>query len=182
MDGCANMALNKYARFNQLHYKRFFSALNKLNAHAKREKKDLPYRNAVEFSNLVVGNINTQKYAGGYAPLNDRYKEWKAKYGKSGKEFWALFNTLIQRIAPFKVTGGWMGGVQVGMKVGGTSWFGKGDKGHMVDVAQYATWLEEGRAGQPARPLFAPSTVEYWKGGFLKQGTQSLHKMKGYWK
>jgi len=177
-----NMALNKFVRFNQLHLKRYFAALNGISAHVKREKNDLPYRNAVAFSNLVVGNISTQKYASGYAPLNPRYKEWKKHYGRSGREFWALFNNLIQRIAAFKVKGGWMGGIEVGMVVGGTSWFGKGDRGHSVDVAQYATWLEYGRKGQPARPLFVPSTEEYWQGEFQKQGIQSLHKMKGYWK
>jgi len=176
------MALNKYARFNQLHFKRFVLALDKLNAHVKREKNDLPYRNAIKFSNLVVGNISTQKFSAAYAPLNPRYREWKNQYGRSGKEFWALFNNLIQRISAFKVKGGWMGGIEVGVVVGGTSWFGKGDRGHSVDVAQYATWLEKGRKGQPARPLFAPSTEEYSQNEFQKEGNQSLHKMKGYWK
>ena len=183
MGGFANMALsNVYVRFNKLHLARWMRATNKINSILKTEKKDLPYRNAVDFSNLLVSNISTQKYSAGYAPLNTRYREWKSKYGRSGREFWALFNRLIQRISAFKVTGGWMGGIQAGLKVGGTSWFGKGDKGHIVDIAQYARWLELGRRGQPARPLFQPTTSEYWKEGFVKRGSESLRKIKGAWK
>ena len=74
-----------------------------------------------------------------------------------------------------------MGGIQAGMKVGGTSWFGKGDKGHFVDIAQIARWLEFGRRRQSARPLFQPTTVEYWKEGFEKRGAESLRKIKGAW-
>ena len=183
MGGFANMATtNAYARFNQLHLKRWIAATNRLSALLKVEKKELPYRNAVKFSLLIVHNISTQKYAGGYAPLNTRYKEWKKQYGRSRKEFWALFNNLIQRVAAFKVVGGWMGGIEAGHLVGGTSWFGKGDKGHSVDIAEYAGWLERGRSGQPARPLFQPTTEEYWKEGFVKEGIQSLRKVKGAWK
>lgn len=173
---------NAYARFNQLHLKRWIAATNRLSALLKIEKRELPYRNAVKYSLLVVENISTQKYAGGYAALNPRYREWKKQYGRSGKEFWALFNKLIQKVSAFKVAGGWMGGIESGEVVGGTSWFGKGDFGHPVDIAQYAGWLEHGRSGQPARPLFAPTTQEYWKEGFVKEGMQSQRKVKGAWK
>lgn len=173
--------INAYARFNQLDLKRWIAAMNKINSILKTEKNELPYRNAVKFSHLIVSNISTQKYAAGYAPLNTRYKEWKEHYGRSGKEFWALFNNLIQRVSAFKVTGGWMGGIEAGMSVGETSWFGKGDKGHSVDIAQYATWLERGRSRQPARPLFEPTTEEYWKEDFVKEGAISLKKIKGAW-
>lgn len=172
---------NVYIRFNRLHLARWNRSINKINSILKLEKNDLPFRNAVEFSNLLVDNINSQKYSAGYASLNDRYKDWKIKHGRSKKEFWSLFNRLIQRISAFKVTGGWMGGIEAGMKVGGTSWFGKGDKGHIVDVAQYARFLEFGRKGQPERPLFQPTTVEYWKDGFVKIGAESLHKIRGAW-
>lgn len=183
MDGYVSMAINNpYARFNQLELKRWIAAVNKVSSVLKTEKVGLPYRNAVEFSHLVVNNISTQKYAGGYAPLNTRYREWKEQYGRSGKEFWALFNNLIQRISAFKVKGGWMGGIESGMMVGGTSWFGRGNVGHLVDVAEYARWLEEGRKGQPARPLFAPTTEEYWEDGFFKKGAESLRKIKGAWR
>jgi len=190
MGGFANMASsNVYARFNKLHLARWMKAIDKINAVLKKEKQDLPYRNAVDFSHLLVNNINSQKYSAGYAPLNTRYKEWKSKYGRSGREFWALFNRLIQRISAFKVTGGWMGGIEAGLKVGDTSWFGKGigragkggGLGHIVDVAQYARWLEFGRKRQPERPLFQPTTVEYWKEGFVKRGAESLQKIKGAW-
>lgn len=172
---------NVYVRFNKLHLTRWTNSVNKIGSILKLEKNDLPYRNAVEFSHLIVANISTQKYAAGHAPLNTKYKEWKAKYGRSGREFWALFNKLIQRISAFKVTGGWMGGIEAGMKVGGTSWFGKGDKGHIIDIAQYARWLEFGRRNQPERPLFQPTTVEYWKEGFVKMGAESLQKIRGAW-
>ena len=190
MDGFVNMATsNVYIRFNRLHLARWNSAINKISSILKTEKKDLPYRNAVDFSNLIVKNISTQKYSAGYAPLNTRYREWKAKYGRSGREFWALFNRLIQRVSAYKVTGGWMGGIQAGKKVGDTSWFGKGigraskggGMGHMVDIAQIARWLEFGRRRQPGRPLFQPTTVEYWKEGFVKRGAESLRKIKGAW-
>lgn len=193
MGGFASMATNKnvYIRFNRLHLIRWTNSVKRISSILKLEKKDLPYRNAVDFSHLLVSNINSQKYSAGYAPLNTRYKDWKSKYGRSGKEFWSLFNRLIQRISAFKVTGGWMGGIEAGMKVGGTSWFGKGlgrsrkgggGLGHVVDVAQYARWLEFGRRGQPKRPLFQPTTVEYWKEGFEKRGKESLYKIRGAWR
>ena len=183
MGGFANMAsVNAYARFNQLHFTRYLNALNKTVSIVKMEKNDLPHRNAIRFSHLIVANISTQKYAAGYAPLNPRYREWKSQYGRSGKEFWALFNKLIGRVAAFKVAGGWMGGIEAGEMTGGTSWYGRGDYGHSVDIGEYARFLEFGRSRQPARPLFQPTTVEYWRDGFVKEGIQSLRKVKGGWK
>jgi len=175
-------SVNAYARFNQLHFIRWNNALTRTSSILKLEKNDLPYRNAVAFSHLIVANINNQKYAAGYAPLNERYKEWKSKYGRTKKGFWALFNRLIGRVSAFKVTGGWMGGIEAGHKVSGTSWLGKGNKGHAVDIAEYARFLEFGRRRQPERPLFQPTTVEYWKEGFVKEGVQSLRKVKGAWR
>lgn len=75
-----------------------------------------------------------------------------------------------------------MGGIEAGLMVGGTSWFGKGDRGHVVDVAEYARFLEFGRKGQPERPLFQPTTVEYWKDEFVKKGAESLKRVRGAWR
>lgn len=78
---------------------------------------------------------------------------------------------------------GWLGGIPSGvMDSGNVSWLGGGDKGRPVPIALYAQWMEFGRRGQPARPLFAPTLNEYAKGGAIKRGSESLGKIRSGWR
>ena len=78
---------------------------------------------------------------------------------------------------------GWMGGVPSGeMDSGNVSWFGRGDRGRRLPIALYARWMEFGRRGQPERPLFQPTLVEYRTGKAIEQFGKSMAKIRGAWK
>ena len=117
------------------------------------------------------------------------YKKWKKDHGKMGMGFWKLFGDLFRSLQTSKIgrqsrwRAGYFAGVPRGAKdSGGKSWYGKGDKGPSKSIEQIGTWMEGGRRGQPARPIFGPTTEGYIKSGaWMKRGVQSLDKMKWSW-
>jgi len=168
---------------------RWLTALARVESSAMAEAQKNPYLNSVDFCNLLRRNITTQRFAPSYAPLNPRYRIWKQQYGRSGREFWALFGDLLANIQPTKIgvgrnrPKGWLGGVVPGSKdSGGKSWLGKGDRGRSMDISKYGTWAERGRQGQPARPLIGPSTDMYEVDGFRRRGRESYLRVTGNWR
>lgn len=165
---------------------RMYGAVHRVNNTATLQARENPYRNAVAFRNLLLFNINSQKYMSGYT-LSKEYGKWKKE--KVGHiKFWKLFGHLIKNLTVFPVGGGfgrmnkWMSGITPGvMDKGGTSMHGsKG--GRPVLISAYGRWMEFGRRGQPARPIFGPTTKEYSMGRWLRMGKKSIVAVKKAWR
>lgn len=151
------------------------------------EEERLPYRQATDYADLLRVNITTGKYDASYQPYNLRYFDWKYFIFGSNYGFWRLRGELFKSISVFKHSEGrktgWMGGIPSGeMDSGNVSWLGKGDKGRRLPIALYARWMEYGRRGQPERPLFQPTLVEYQGKGAWEQALKTLAKFKGSWR
>ena len=95
-------------------------------------------------------------------------------------QFWKLYGDLVENIKVFKAGDNWMAGVVPGVRASvSSSMFGK--KTRKVLLSQYALWMEYGRSGQPARPLFTPTKTEYRRRGFIIQGQKALRRIKRGW-
>lgn len=183
------MTINFKVEVNKVQLDRILFAMEKLISAVQLQKNDHCYRCAVDYQQLVIGAITSQKYAP-YTPYVKRYKEWKEKYGKlSG--FHRLGGDLVKNIKSFK-TGvgknqGWAGGVVPGsMDTGGKSWRGKGDKGPPKSIEFYAGIMEgkvkvRRKQNHPLRKVFEPVRNEYAKGGFLLRGEETLQKIGRNW-
>lgn len=160
---------------------RILNALNKITVIVHRQAKSVPYRSAVDFQFLVIRNLNSQRFAGGYAPYSEMYRDWKLRQ-KVGMQYWKLYKDLVENIKVFKSGDGWMSGVSPGVRATiSSSMFGAAKGTRKVLISQYALWMEYGRRGQPARPLFGPTKTEYRRGGFIVQGQKALRKIKTGW-
>lgn len=169
--------------------KKILFALSKIQSTADIEVVDITYRSAVDFQHLVIFNITSQKFAGGWT-YSEKYKGWKAKQDV-GMDFWKLYGDLVSNIKLFRVPGPfgrvqWVTGVDPSAIAGKSSqMYGKRQK--REKVATYARWLEYGRPGrgeggmQPPRPVFSPTMLEYRREGFLKQGERSLKRIGDSW-
>lgn len=167
---------------------RILRALSRLEVQVRLQAKVMPYRSAVDYQHLVISNLTSQRFAGGYAPYSDQplghhgsYAEWKLKQGL-GTQYWKLYGDLVQNIKVFKAGDNWMAGVTPGVMASvSSSLFGKARGVRKVLISQYALWMEYGRRGQPARPLFTPTKVEYRRRGFVIQGQKALRALKRGW-
>jgi hypothetical protein len=174
-------------RFVSFQYNRWKRATEKEQTTAFLEEDRLPYRMATDYSDLLRVNITSGKFDAGYKPYNLRYFDWKYFVFGSNYGFWRLRGELFRAISVFKQRSGrikgWMGGIPSGeTDSGNVSWLGKGDRGRPVPIAQYARWMEFGRRGQPERPLFQPTLVEYRTGGAVKQLAATSIKFRGAWR
>ncbi len=166
---------------------RLYGAIQRVNKRASIESRDNPYRNAVSFRNLLLYNINSQKGMASYAPYNKRYKKWKQET-VGHTDFWKLFGHLIRNLTVFPVGRGfgrmnaWMSGITPGVTdKGNTSWL-EGNKGRPVLISVYGRWMEFGRRGQPARPIFGPTTEEYAQRRWLRLGRYSIRNIRNAWR
>lgn len=170
---------------------RIVFAIAKVESMTMLQSTDLPFYCAVDFRNLLMLNIIKGKYSSGYASYNYRYYVWKAMQPGVNMQFWRLYNTLLKNISMWRFRFGWMVGIPKGIPSPNTSWFNVlGNKradgrfprrGGNPNVGTYANWMEFGRRGQPARPLFQPTKDEYVKDGLIKQGMKSLRKIGYSW-
>jgi hypothetical protein len=148
---------------------------------------ELNRRCAVRYTQLLVRNIMTDKYAGRYAAYHPKYAYWKRTWFAGGGH-WRLKGDLVRAIHHFKYKHGWVGGLRGDeMDSGGKSWplgFGwttmaqrahgwKG-KGKKKKIAMYATVGEfggdYGEGGKhPSRPVFGPTMNEFKVGEWVKQ-------------
>jgi hypothetical protein len=161
-------------------YRRYLTAINRLIRKATIEKNDLPMRSAVDYIYRVSSNISTQRFAGQWSPLNQRYKEWKLfAFGES--RWWIMSGALQKSLSAFRLQGGWFGGVPENATAPGTSWFGT-DPGSPVSIAEYGYWAEYGRRGQAARPLFNPTLDEFVEEGWPRQADMTIAKLAAAWR
>lgn len=164
---------------------RAFLALDRLDSIVTTQQSELPYRCAVDFKNLVINNILTQKYSAQYAPYSGRYAHWKTVTMLRGSHFWSLYGDLLKNITAFRFDNGWMGGVPAGaMDSGGKSWFGTRQNrvGSRKSIAMYGRTMEYGLNNHPARPVFQPSTAEFISGGYSVRALESLRKIVVGWR
>ena len=175
-------------RFIGFQLKRWLRACDKILATAALEEDRLPFRMATDYSDLIRVNITSGKYDSAYQGYNLRYYHWKyVVFRAQNVGFWKLRGQLFKSISVFKHADGklkgWMGGIPSGeMDSGNVSWLGTGDKGRRLPIALYARWMEFGRRGQPERPLFQPTLVEYRTGKAISQFARSMAKIKGAWR
>lgn len=162
--------------------RRWSSALNRLRRKVIIQENEVPMRSSVDYVNRVRMNITTQKYSGYYAPYNPRYSTWKNEHFPGSRGYWHLRGFLQMALRPFKVKGGWMGGVRSEIMVPGSSWFGEGYSGPGISIAQYGRWMEYGRRGQPPRPLFGFTLEEFKMHGWPKVISRATRIMKGAWR
>ena len=145
------------------------------------EQNDLPMRSAIDYFTRVSANIASQKFAGQWAPLNQRYREWKIFAFGVDKGFWVMSGILQKSLTAFKVEKGWFGGIPEGAMAPRMSWFG--DKpGTPISVAEYGYWTEYGRNNQPERPLFRPTLEEFKDEGWPKLANFTIGKMMAAWR
>jgi len=166
--------------------RRIFGAITKVNNTVLREANALPFRCANEFRFLIISNILSQTHMGGYSAYSERYKEWKEKT-VGHTDFWKLFGTLMKNITVFRIpkrgySYAWMGGITPGVSsTGGESMFKSGG-GRPVLISAYGKWMEFGRKGQPARPLFGPTTKEYSANKLPAQVGKTSIFIRGSWR
>ncbi len=182
-------------KFNPVDFSRYMFALEKLKSMATLQKDDMQYHSAVEFHQLLIFNLNHEKFKGGfsaaggegfgaYAPYHPQYAAWKHSSGN----FWKLEGDLIRNIVKRRIGSprGWAVGVNDVKDVGGKSWYGKDDKGKPKSIGMYAIVAEfggdYGKGGRhPGRPLFRPTRTEFEHDGWPKEGYKSLKKMGNQW-
>jgi len=153
-------------RFVSYQYNRWMRAVDRLKVLAESERVNLPRKMSIDYIDQIRKNIYADKYRAAYPKYSERYSVWKYLVFKSRGGFWFLRGELVTSLKSMQVKQGWFGGIPAGvLDSGNVSWFGKGDKGRRIPIAQYAYWLEYGRAGQPSRPLFRPTLIEYYEGG-----------------
>lgn len=176
-------AMKIYVSFIGSDFVRYIRALRRLSTIAGHQLNDLPYRQALDYVDLVRKNINSNRYAGRYSPYSKRYADWKYNIFKATGGFWILRGELESALKTFKIGKGWMGGLPAGVTdSGNVSWLGAGDKGRPVPIALYGQWMEYGRRGQPPRPVFQPSLDEYGSSGAIKRGIESLKRIRSGWR
>jgi len=176
-----------HIKFIGFQFKRWMRACTSEMFVANLEEDRLPYRMATDYSDLLRKNIQSGKFDSSYSPYNLRYHDWKYNIFGSKYGFWRLRGELFKSISVFKhkegKDKGWMGGIPSGEQdSGNVSWLGKGDRGRKMPIALYARYMEFGRRGQPARPLFQPTLVEYTTGGAIEQFAKTTLKFRGAWK
>jgi hypothetical protein len=170
-------------RFVSYQYKRWIRAIEKIKVIALSEEDNLPRKMSIEYIDEIRKNISAGRYSTTYVRYNQRYQEWKYSVFKSSGGFWELRGELMASLKSFKSGKGWFGGVPAGVyDSGNVSWFGQGDKGRKVLIAQYANWMEYGRRGQPPRPLFGPTLIEYSAGKAKTTAATSQHQIGKGWR
>jgi len=175
-------------KWNQSDLRRVLRAFSKVERAVGREKRELPYRMAVDYVNLLRRNIMTQKFAGSYRPYNPRYAAWKAQYFAT-TGFWVMRGMIVNALTVYRDRHPqrWIGGLPPNAgSAPGSSWFGPPGKGRKTSVNMYAAANEYGGtydgSTRPERPVFRPTKVEYERGGFPKRGKESLNIIGRSWK
>ena len=171
--------------FDHREFSMLLAAVDRIEAQARVQQSQHPYECAVEFRQLLIRNIVTQKYASRYARYSQRYAHWKSQVMGFGLDYWKLSGDLLRSLTAFKTTRGYMAGIPAGvLDSGGKSWDGDSQNpvGDREYVAKYAAKLEMGGHNQPARPLFKPTTEEYAVAGFPIKGRESLKRMSRVWR
>ena len=177
-------------------------ALEKVKSMLMLQRDDMQYYCSVEFHQLLLENLHSEAFAGGYIKYTQRYSVFKAAYRTLGAmgsfhpkfstftpmtgEFWKLGGDLVKNIVKRKFgRGGWAVGVN-DIKVGGKSWFGTDYSGKSKSLGMIAIVNEfggnYGQGGEhPGRPLFTPTRVQYERRYWPIQGGKALNKVGNSW-
>ena len=127
-----------YVSFKGSHFIRWIRANHRVRTIAGHQLNDLPYRQALDYIDLIRKNISSDKYGGSYATYTRRYATWKYNIFRSTGGFWELRGELMAALKAIKIGKGWLGGIPAGvMDSGNVSWLGIGDKGRPVPIALY---------------------------------------------
>lgn len=179
------LASNIRIYFDPSQFRRWVSALNRVEKEVYSQMILVPKYQATDFCHLLVNNIMTQTHMGGHRiDSNSRYGKWKRKYGRGvGKtHLWFLFGDLVKNVMPQRLSISfaevtYLGGVNKNAyDQGGKSWFGKGDYGVAKKIAMYGALAEE------KRPIFEPTTKEYAESGWKKRAWRGLRIVGNRWR
>ncbi len=167
--------------FDTNDYDRIMNALRKLEVLGPvMIRDDMQRRCAADFYQLVFSNIVTRKYTGGDPQYSPRYAKWKME-NVGHLHPWLLKGDLLETLTAFKSQSGWMGGIPSGIKdSGGKSWKGSLDRGPAKTIAWYGRKLEFDR--KKPRPVFQPTTEEYSREGWKRQGREALREVGNLWR
>lgn len=165
---------------------RLLRAFKRIERAVNREKYNLPMRQAVDYRDLLIGNIMTQKYAAKYPPYNPRYEAWKSQYFAS-TGFLVMRGLMVGNITIYRGRHkNWVySGLPPGLTAPGSSWFKPPGHGKISSVSMYA-WVNEyggnwGYGYHPPRPVWRPTKNEYQANGFINRGKESLEIIRRSW-
>ena len=165
--------------------RRVIRAFNRVVRAVQRESRELPYRMAVDYVNLLTKNIMTQKFAGSYKPYNTRYANWKAQYFAT-TGFLVMRGSMVNALTVFRDRGyknRWYGGLPPDAgSVAGSSWFSPPGAGKAKSINMYAYLNEFGGTKSPKRAVYVPTKKEYEKDGFRKRVKESRNLIGRSWK
>jgi hypothetical protein len=129
-----------------------------------------------------------QKFLPQWPRYSTRYAEWKAKVGAINRGYWRLYDSFLNNLTTWKLSGGegersWKAGIPAGVTdKGGTSWFGLGESGKVKPIAMYARVNEFGNDKHPPRPIFIPTKEEYEEKLFIERGEKELREIASKWR
>lgn len=157
---------------NQNDAKKIFRNLDNIMTTAEIEAINLPRREAIEFSNLIISRIEKgRSFMAGYKPYTKRYAKWKElNYPGREKQFWYLHGDLVRAVKPHQMTTGvWLAGVHPSAyDSGGKSWlagFMMSRDGKQVTYTPQTRGPRQiamyGAVNEHLRPLFGPTEDDY---------------------
>ncbi|MDY6957906.1 MAG: hypothetical protein SVK08_01980 [Halobacteriota archaeon] len=155
------------------------SALNKVNNVVYNAARRLPYRMAIEYSDMLRQNIQQGTFSGMYKPYNKKYAEYK-QLMVGHLRFWVLFGDVLASISVFKHGNGFMGGIPAGkMDRGEKGWYGTGKPS---SIAAYARANEFGEGPTPARPVFRPTFAQFKRDRLGKFEKETYEDIRRWWR
>ena len=159
-------------------FKAIIEALRKAPIAARESGRAAQKESAEVFARNVIQNIMTDPYS--FAPLSQRYAEWKAGHGNYKEGFWKLMGDLMNSLAVVDTDDG--NGYGVGFPEGVYDSGGKsyGKKGSPKEIAQIAEWLEAGREmEQQPRPLIHLTREDFIRDQWVSFALKALLRGAG---
>lgn len=155
-------------------FKRVMRAIEKVRRAVRIRAQNIGYQMSLDYSNLLIVNILSQKYSSNYAPYHPLYESWKRDQTAENK-YWVLMGDLLSEITVWRTRNGWMAGIPSGVTdSGGKNYTRTGPPKY---IAAYARIMEYGGVfrGQThlPRPLFGPTFEEYKRAGAPKRIEES---------
>jgi hypothetical protein len=176
--------LNLQCSFDKAELQKIYKNLSKVDRVVKGLARTLPRDASRQYSELVRNAIINGRGIRAYAKYSPHYKAWKDAKGFGGK-FWKLQGDLERATGSYKIkdTGTvceYLGGIKAGIKDSGNKNWGL--KGPTKDIAWYGRIMEFGRKGQPARPLFGPMALKYYRTSYGRLCNKQFGIIKSLWR
>lgn len=175
--------MNLTCEFNKAELLKIYKNIDKVKRVIKGLVRTIPQQASREYSELVKNAIINGRGIKAYTKYSPHYKAWKDSEG-FGNKFWKLQGDLERatgshRIKETKNTCEYLGGVKAGARdSGGKNWELKGPS---KEIVTYGKWMEFGRRGQPARPLFGPMARKYYRTGYSYLVKMHFGKIHSLW-